>query len=30
VWISGLAVHMFLIGLPMVIAARRAFADAQA
>jgi len=27
VWVSGLAVHMFLIGLPMVIAARRAFAD---
>jgi len=25
-WTSGLAVHMFFIGLPMVIAARRAFA----
>ena len=24
-WTSGLAVHMFLIGLPIVIAARRAF-----
>jgi hypothetical protein len=27
VWVSGLLVHMFLIGLPMVIAARRAFAE---
>ncbi|HEX7937594.1 MAG TPA: hypothetical protein VF483_01310 [Gemmatimonadaceae bacterium] len=27
VWSTGLVVHMFLIGLPMVIAARRAFAD---
>ena len=30
VWVSGLAVHMFLIGLPMVIAARRAFAESAA
>jgi hypothetical protein len=29
-WTSGLAVHMFLIGLPMVIAARRAFAEPAA
>ena len=26
-WTSGLAVHMFLIGLPMVMAAKRALAD---